>query len=118
MTRDVHFDDILMRFTALGALMWSAMHSPRSGLCSGSTQPILSNPGPVHVELVKHVLQSVSGTLDLGLRFDGDADTLDDVVGYINSDFAGSKSDRKSTEGDVSMLAGAATVTHQSFNRS
>lgn len=49
----------------------------------------------VHVELAKHILQYVSETLDFGLKFDGEAGTLDDIVGYTDSNFAGSKSDRK-----------------------
>ena len=36
-------------------------------------------------------------TLDLSLKFDGEADMPDDVVKYTDSDFAGSKTDRKSS---------------------
>ena len=63
------------------------------------------------MELVKHVLQYVSGTLDLSLKFDGEADTLDNVVGYTDSDFAGLKIDQKSTKGYVFILAEAA-ISH------
>ncbi len=72
---------------------------------------ICSDPGPTHVELVKPVLQYASGTLELGLKFDGEADTPDDVIGYTDSDFAGSKPDRKSTRSYIFMLAGAA-ISH------
>ena len=53
----------------------------------------LKNPRPTHVELAKHILGYISGTLELELTFDDTADTLDDVIKYIDSDFAGSKSD-------------------------
>ena len=100
--------------SAVGALMWPAMHArPDLAYSVGVLSRFCNNPGPVHVELVKHVLRYVSGTLDLGLKFDGEADTPDDVVGYTDSDFAGSKSDRKSTGGYVFMLAGAA-ISHSS----
>ncbi len=65
--------------------------------------------------LVKHFLQYVSGILELGLKFDREADTPDDVIGYIDSDFAGSKPDRKSTRGYVFMLAGAAISDSSKF---
>lgn len=48
------------------------------------------------MELIKYVLRYISGTLNLGLKFDREADISDDVVGYTDSDFAGSKTDRKS----------------------
>lgn len=35
---------------------------------------------------------------------------LDDIVEYIKSDFVGLKTNRKSTEGYVFMLAGAALI--------
>lgn len=70
-------------------------------------------PRLVHVELVMHVIQYVSGTLQLGLTFDGEADILNDVIGYIDSNFAKLKLDRKSTEGYLFMLAKAA-INHLS----
>lgn len=57
------------------------------------------NPGPIHVKLVKHILWYISSTLGLGLKFNVEADTLDDVIGYIDSNFARSKTDQKLIEG-------------------
>ncbi len=51
--------------------------------------------------------------LELSLKFDGEADTPDDGVKYTDLDFAGFKTDRKSTGGYVFMLAGAA-ISHLS----
>ena len=79
----------------------------------GVLSQFCNNPGPVHVELVKHFLQDVSGILDLGLKFDREADTPDDVVVYTNSNFAGSKTDSKSFGGYIFMLARAA-ISHLS----
>ena len=71
--------------SAVGALMWPAMHSrPDLAYSVGVLSRFCSNPGPVHVELVKHVLRYVSGTLEFGLTFDGEADTPDDVIGYCD----------------------------------
>ena len=68
-------------------------------------------PNLYTIELVKHVFRYVSGTLQLGLKFDGEADTPDDMIRYTDSNFVGSKPDRKSTGGHVFMLAGAA-ISH------
>ncbi len=76
-----------------------------------------SNAGLLHVELVKYVWRYVSRILDLGLTFDRGADTSDYVIGYTNCDFAGSKTDQKSTWDYVFMLAGAA-ISHSSKFRS
>lgn len=39
------------------------------------------------MKLVKHVLQYVFEILDLGLKLNKKADTLDEVVEYTDSDF-------------------------------
>ena len=49
----------------------------------------------------------------MGLTFDGEADTLDDVIGYTDFDFGKSKTDQKSTGGYVFILAKAA-ISHLS----
>ena len=94
--------------------MWPAMHAcPDLAYLVGVLRQFCNNPGPAHVELVKHVLQYISGKLDLGLKFNREANTLDDEVGYTNSNFAGSKTNQKSTRGYIFMLAGA-TISHSS----
>lgn len=57
------------------------------------------NPEPVNVEDVRHVLRYVSGTLELGLTLNAEADKPEGVVEYTDSNFAGSRQDRKSTGG-------------------
>jgi hypothetical protein len=51
---------------------------------------------PIHVHLVaaKHVMRYLKGTLDYGLCYTGDHDFR--LYGYIDLDWAGSASDRKS----------------------
>ena len=92
--------------------MWPAVHSrPDLAQAVGVLSRYCSNPGPIHVALVKQVLRYVSGTLNKGLVFDGSADTPNDVVGYTDADFAGTKTGRKFTSGYVFLLAGAA-ISH------
>jgi hypothetical protein len=49
----------------------------------------------VHLVAAKHVMRYLKGMLDFGLCYDGDQDFR--LIGYTNSDWAGSVSDRKST---------------------
>ena len=94
--------------SAVRILMWLAIYTrPDLAYSVGVLSQLYNNPKPIYVELVKHVLWYISKRLDLGLKFDGEADTPDNVVEYTDSNFAGSKTDRKSTWSYVFMLAGA-----------
>lgn len=96
------------------ALIWQAIHSrPDLAYSVRSLSCFCKNLEPAHFKSVKYVLQYVSGTLDLGLKFDGEADIPDNVVGYTDCNFAGSKLDQKLTGGYVFMLADAA-ISHSS----
>ena len=100
--------------SVVGAFMWPAIHScPDLAYLVGVLSRFCSNPGLIQVELVKYILRYISGILCLGLIFDREVDTPDDVIGYTNSDFAKSKPDRKLTGGYVFMLAKAA-ISHLS----
>ena len=51
----------------------------------------------VHLIAAKHVMRYLKGTIDLGLYYGRDHDYK--LYGYIDSDWAGSDGDRKSTLG-------------------
>ena len=70
-----------------------------------------NNLGLAHIELVKHILQYVSETLDLGLKCDREIDIPDGIVEYIDFNFAGSKKDKKFIRSYVFVLAKAA-ISH------
>lgn len=63
-----------------------------------------NNPRSILIELVKHVLQYISGILDLSLKFDGKTNIPNDMIGYIISNFMESKTDWKLIEDYVFML--------------
>lgn len=65
------------------------------------------------MELVKHVLQYISGTLNLSLKFDREADMPDNVIRYTDSDFARLKTNQKLIGGYVFMLI-RADISHSS----
>jgi len=90
---------------ALGSLMWMQV----------ATRPDLSYPvnllarfahnlEKAHWNALKHVLGYIKGTLDYAIRYCAGA-TLD-LVGYVDSDFTRCKNTRRSTEGNIFMVAG------------
>lgn len=97
--------------SAIRAFMWPAIYSYPD--LTGVLSRFCSNPGPIHVKLIKHVLQYISETFQLSLTFDRKADTPDNMIGYTESDFARLKPDQKSTRSYIFMLAGAA-ISHLS----
>jgi len=90
---------------ALGSLMWMQV----------TTRPDLSYPvnllahfvhnlGKAYWNALKHVLGYIKRTLDYAIRYRTGA-TLDPVE-YVDSDFAGCKNIRRSTEGNIFVVAG------------
>jgi hypothetical protein len=72
-------------------------------------------PKRVHLVATKHVMRYVKGMLDFGLCYNGDHDFR--LVGYIDSDWAGSVSDRKSTSRCCFSL-GSTMTSWQSMKQS
>jgi protein associated with RNAse G/E len=75
----------------------------------------LVEPRRVHLVVAKHVMRYLKGMLDYGLCYTGDHDFK--LYGYIDSDWAGSASDRKSTSGCCFSL-GLAMTSWQSRKQS
>lgn len=70
----------------------------------------MSAPKAEHWVAVKRVLRYVKGTFDLGILYGRCKDPK--LIGYTNSDWAGSVDDKKSTSGNVFSLGiGAVTWT-------
>jgi hypothetical protein len=67
----------------------------------------LVEPRRVHLVAAKHVMRYLKGTLDFGLCYTRDRDFK--LVGYIDSDWDGSVSDRKRTSGCCFSLGSAMT---------
>ncbi len=94
------------------SLMWSAMHTR---LDLAYSVRVLSryahNLSPTHCILVKRMLRYIAETINVDLTFkrsdyhEFNDQLLDDLIDYSDSDFAGLKVKRHSTEGYVFMLA-------------
>jgi hypothetical protein len=67
----------------------------------------LVEPRCVHLVATKYVMRYLKGTLDFGLFYNGDQDFK--LIGYIDSDWAGSVSDRKITLGCCFSLGSSMT---------
>ncbi|KAI3685730.1 hypothetical protein L6452_34988 [Arctium lappa] len=61
-----------------------------------------ANPKESHLAAVKRIFRYLKGTMNLGLWYPKDSGF--DLMGYSDSDFAGSKIDRKSTTGSCQLL--------------
>ena len=81
----------------------------------------LHNPGQEHWNGVKHILQYVSQTKDLGLcysKVSGSNLSFGNLQGYCDSDWAEDRDERESTAGWVVKMNGAAISWQSRKNRS
>ena len=79
----------------IGSLMYLVNTRPDLSFVVNTINQFMVEPMRVHWTVVKHILRCLAGTIDYGLdyrRSDGVG-----LVGFTDSDWAGSVSDRKST---------------------
>lgn len=66
----------------------------------------MESPGEPHLAAVKHILRYVKGTRDFVIQYGRGRDA--GLEGYVDNDYAGDESDRKSTTGYAFMFGGGA----------
>jgi hypothetical protein len=94
--------------SAVGSLMYAMVCTrPDIAHVVGMVSRYLSNPGKVHWEAVKWVMRYLRGSSNLKLTLGCKKPML---VGYTDSDLAGSIDDRKSTSGYMVTFAGGAVA--------
>ena len=64
-------------------------------LCCDTLSQYLVKPKRVHLIATKNVMRYLKGMIDFGLYYDRDHDNI--LYGYMDSDWVGSFTDRKST---------------------
>ena len=69
-----------------------------------------SNPKESHLKAVKRIFRYLHGTPKYGLWYSKGSDCS--LVGYSDSDFAGCKSDRKSTSGTCHLFSNSLVSWH------
>ena len=90
---------------ALGAIMWLQVATrPDLSYAVNILSRFAHNPGKEHWKMLKHVLSYIKGTLNYGLMYKGGGSL--NPIGFVDSDYAGCMDTRKSTEGNVFMVAG------------
>jgi hypothetical protein len=99
----------------IGSLMYLTNTRPDICFVVNTLSQYLIEPRRVHLVAAKHVMRYLKGTLDFGLCYNGDHDFR--LVGYTDSDWVGSVSDRKSTSGCCFSL-GLAMTSWQSRKQS
>jgi len=62
------------------------------------------NPGKLHWNALKHTLAYTKGTIYYRIIYKIGGSL--DLIGYVNSDFAGCRESRHSTEGNIFIIAG------------
>lgn len=67
----------------------------------------MGRPGKAYWEAVKWILRYLRGTADIGLLY-GVSNPGNQVVGYVDSDFASDHDKRRSLTGYVFTLSGSA----------
>lgn len=68
----------------------------------------MHNPGKEHWNAVKWILRYLKGTVDFGLLFDKNSVKTNDVIGFVDSDYAGNLDKRRSLSGYMFFLCGSA----------
>lgn len=91
----------------VGSLLYAAMATrPDSAKAVSVVSRFNANPNITHLTAVKRILRYLKGTLNLGLKYQRtETGTL---VGYSDADWAGDQDDRRSTTGNIFLLAGGA----------
>ena len=69
-----------------------------------------SNSKESHLSAVKRIISYLLGTMNIGLWYPKNSTC--NLIGYSNSDFSGSKTDRKSTSGTCHFIGSALVSWH------
>jgi hypothetical protein len=97
------------------SLMYMMNTRPYICFVVNTLSQFLVEPCRVHLDVAKHVMRYLKGTLDFGLSYNEDHELS--LSGYTDSDWAGSVSDRKSTSGFCFIL-GSTMISWQSRKQS
>ena len=81
----------------IGSLTYLAMGTrPDISAALGMASQFASNPSEAHWKVVKRILRYLKGTIDYSFSFNGNIDKDVNLCGYVNADWAGDITSRKS----------------------
>jgi len=91
---------------ALGLLMWLQVATrPDLAFSVNILACFAYNPGKAHWNTLKHILAYVKDTKHYGITYKGSSSL--EPIGYVDSDYAGCRDTRWSTEGNIFLVAGS-----------
>lgn len=91
---------------AVGCLMYAMICTrPDISHAVSVVSRYMANPGKEHWNAVKWIFRYLAGTKDFGIMFDR-AEARSEVVGFVDSDYAGDLDSRRSTTGFVFIFNG------------
>jgi len=92
----------------VGSLLYLSTHTrPDLAHVTGVLSRYMANPTAEQWTVAKGAVRYLRGTSSMGINYGGE-NAGRGLEGYVDSDFAGDKEDRKSTSGMVFMLGGGA----------
>ncbi|KAE9590891.1 putative RNA-directed DNA polymerase [Lupinus albus] len=95
--------------SAVGSLMYAMVCTrPYLAYTASMVSRYMHNPGKDHWSAVKWIFRYLKGTFGIGLVFDRSKATTDDVVGYVDSDYAGDNDRMRSLFGYIFTLCNSA----------
>ncbi|KAE8700517.1 hypothetical protein F3Y22_tig00110556pilonHSYRG00215 [Hibiscus syriacus] len=95
--------------SGVGSIMYGMVCSrPDLAYAVSIISRFMANPGKAHWEALKWTLRYLRGTTELGLMFKKQENEREKVVGYVDSDYAGSIDTRKSLTGFIFTVFGTA----------
>jgi hypothetical protein len=86
---------------------------PDINYCTSVLSRFLANPSPQHIAAARRCLQYLAGSIHLCICYGGDwkDDEAMALRGYVDADFAGDRSERKSHTGCVYLFCGGVIVS-------
>jgi len=88
--------------SAIGSFMYALVSTrPNIPYAVSIVSRYMSNPGKEHWQAVKWKFRYLKGTVDIGLVFDEDKVTRSNVIGYVDSNYAGDLDKRSSLSGYI-----------------
>ena len=89
--------DAMMYLQMIGSLMYLTNTRPDIFFTVNTLSQFLTDPRHVHLIAANHILRYLRGTIDYGLKYKANQNI--NLEGYVDSDWAGSAIDMKSTSG-------------------
>ena len=95
--------------SAVGNLMYAMICTrPDLAYAVSMVSRFMHNPGKEHWNVVKWILRYLKGTPNFGLMFDKNKVKTNNVIGFVDSDYAGDLDKRRSISGYIFSLCGSA----------